>query len=112
MGGLKFKPSEVAKLLGTANDKEQVQRIQALRQPVFSIVIQFDPRTGNILWDVVGGLIQYAALRHVLQQTIELTVQEEAAKRAAAATAPAGAPPVPAPAPVEPAPPAPPKAEG
>ncbi len=91
-----FKPTQVAKMLGTANDAEQVKRIQALQQPVACITILYDPRMDSVGVAVLGGPIAYAAVRMVLQRAIEGSIQEEAAKRAAATP----------PAPVAPAPPA------
>ncbi len=84
-----FKPTQVSKLLGTANDAEQAQRIQALRQPCAVITILYDPRADPLGMGaaaqvgVAGGPITYAGLRMILQRVIEGTIQEEAAKRAA-----------------------------
>ncbi len=90
-----FKPTQVAKLLGTANDQEQAQRILALQQPVACINILYDPRTDAIGLGVVGGPITYEALRLILHRVIERSIKEEAAaggihpRQAATATAPA-----------------------
>ncbi len=90
-----FKPTQVSKLLGTANDAEQAQRIRALQQPVVSIVIQYDPRSDGLAVGFVGAPITYEALRLILHRVIEGSIKEEAAaggvhpRQAATATAPA-----------------------
>lgn len=83
-----FKPTQVSKLLGTANDQEQVQKIMALQQPVVSIVIQYDPRSDGLAVGFVGAPITYEALRLILHRVIEGSIKDEAAKQAATAPSP------------------------
>ncbi len=94
-----FRPTQVSKLLGTDNDKEQAKRItamlQASQQPVHSITVQYDGRNDQIQYNLIGPPIPFVLLRLILQRVIESTIQEEAAQRAAAKMPVPPAPPTP-----------------
>jgi hypothetical protein len=85
--------SAVAKLLGTGDEKTQIERIRCLMQPVATITIQFDPRNGRLQLNTVGEGLTYPGLRSILAAATEQLIAKEQQAAAQRATPPTTAAP-------------------
>lgn len=74
--------NDIAKLLGTKNKKEQVQRVEALQQAVaiqpVDLIVRYDPRVNQVTGiTAIGDRLTPDQIRIILQATEELLRKSE-----------------------------------